>query len=213
HIELSAVQQAQFQLAEQKQGSFSDYHCVGYSVVHYKLDGEIIGSFIDQTGEEVSVEVIATFLPKVVVESLMAALERANLHMEALTLEPLAAIHVLVSESMRRLNVALIDIGAGTSDLAISNDGTIIAYGMVPVAGDEITEKVSDHFLLDFKLAEQLKRQVVDEKEATVKDILGFEVNVTLDELLTIIDEQVDYLAKLLATEVLELNKAAPQAV
>lgn len=213
HIELSAVQQAQFQLAEQKQGSFSDYHCVGYSVVHYKLDGEIIGSFIDQTGEEVSVEVIATFLPKVVVESLMAALERANLHMEALTLEPIAAIHVLVPESMRRLNVALIDIGAGTSDLAISNDGTIIAYGMVPVAGDEITEKVSDHFLLDFKLAEQLKRKVVDEEAATVQDILGFEVHVTIDELLTTIEESVDHLAKLLAAKITELNHGSPQAV
>lgn len=213
HIELSAVQQAQFQLAEQKKSSFNDYHCVGYSVVHYKLDDEIIGSFIDQTGEEVSVEVIATFLPKVVVESLMAALERANLQMEALTLEPIAAIHVLVPESMRRLNVTLIDIGAGTSDLAISNDGTIIAYGMVPVAGDEITEKVSDHFLLDFKLAEQLKRTVVDEKVATVQDILGFEVNVTIDELLTIIEDSVDHLAKLLAEKVTELNKKSPQAV
>lgn len=213
HIELSAVQQAQFKLAEQKKSSFNDYHCVGYSVVHYKLDGEVIGSFIDQTGEEVSVEVIATFLPKVVVESLMAALERSDLRMEALTLEPIAAIHVLVPESMRRLNVALIDIGAGTSDLAISNDGTIIAYGMVPVAGDEITEKVSDHFLLDFKLAEQLKRTVVDEKSATVQDILGFEVSVTIDQLLTIIEDSVDHLAKLLAKKVTELNNDAPQAV
>lgn len=213
HIELSAVQQAQFQLAEQKKNSFNDYHCVGYSVVHYKLDGEVIGSFIDQTGSEVSVEVIATFLPKVVVESLMAALERTNLKMEALTLEPIAAIHVLVPESMRRLNVALIDIGAGTSDLAISNDGTITAYGMVPVAGDEITEQVSDHFLLDFKLAEKLKRKVVDENSATVNDILGFEVNVTIDQLLTIIDDRVDHLAKLLADKVYGLNKKSPQAV
>src|SRR5699024_10241841 len=76
HIELSAVQQAQFQLAEEQESSFYDYYCVGYSVVHYRLDGEKIGSFIDQTGEEVSVEVIATFLPKVVVESLIAALDR-----------------------------------------------------------------------------------------------------------------------------------------
>src|SRR5699024_8962609 len=86
HIELSAVQEAQIQLAEQMKGSFSDYYCVGYSVVHYKLDDEIIGSFIDQTGNEVTVEVIATFLPKVVIESLMAALNRTYLKMDALTL-------------------------------------------------------------------------------------------------------------------------------
>src|SRR5699024_5571049 len=213
HLELSAVQEAQFKLAEEGKGHFNDYHCVGYSVVHYKLDDEVIGSFIDQTGQKVSVEVIATFLPKVVVESLIAALDRANLKMDALTLEPIAAIHVLVPESMRRLNVALIDIGAGTSDLAISNNGTIVAYGMVPVAGDEITEKVSDHFLLDFKKAEQLKRKVVDEKSATVEDILGFEVDVTFDELVSIIDERVDHLAKLLADKVRELNNKSPQAI
>ncbi|NLI67141.1 MAG: cell division protein, partial [Bacilli bacterium] len=137
HLELSAVQQAQIKLAEES--DVKDYHCVGYSVTHYRLDGDIIGSFIDQIGDEASVEVIATFLPKIVVESLIAALERADLKMKALTLEPIAAIHVLMPESMRRLNVGLIDIGAGTSDIAISDEGTIVAYGMVPVAGDEIT--------------------------------------------------------------------------
>lgn len=213
HIELSAVQQAQLQLAEEQESSFYDYYCVGYSVVHYRLDGEKIGSFIDQTGEEVSVEVIATFLPKVVVESLIAALERADLEMAALTLEPIAAIHVLIPESMRRLNVALIDIGAGTSDLAIARDGTIVAYGMVPIAGDEITEKISDHFLLDFKQAEYLKQKVVDDKVATVEDILGFEVEVTYEELVTIIDETVDHLAQLLADKVKQLNTKAPQAI
>ena len=211
HLELSAVQQAQVNLIQESENK--DYHCVGYSVTHYRLDGDIIGSLIDQIGDKASVEVIATFLPKIVVESLMAALERANLKMKALTLEPIAAIHVLIPESMRRLNVGLIDIGAGTSDIAISNEGTIIAYGMVPVAGDEITEKVSDHFLLDFKQAEKIKRKVVDEKSATVEDILGFEVNITYDELLPIIEDRVDHLAQLLAEKVTILNNKSPQAV
>lgn len=84
---------------------------------------------IDQQGDEASVEIIATFLPKVVVESLISALNRSGLEMEALTLEPIAAINVLMPPSMRRLNVALVDIGAGTSDIAITDMGTIIAYG------------------------------------------------------------------------------------
>lgn len=213
HLELSAVQQAQKLLSEEKNDKFIDYHCVGYSVVHYKLDGEVIGSFIDQVGNEASVDVIATFLPKVVVESLVASLERANLTMKALTLEPIAAIQVLVPESMRRLNVALIDIGAGTSDIAITRDGTVIAYGMVPVAGDEITEKISDHYLLDFKQAEEVKQKVVNEKEATVQDILGFDVTITYDELTAVIDERVDELAKLLAEKIKLLNNQSPQAV
>src|SRR5699024_2408564 len=212
-LELSAVQKAQTLLAKQEKHDFSTYHCVGYSVLHYYIDDETIGSLIDQDGEEAKVEVIATFLPKVVVQSLLSALERANLSMQALTLEPIAAIHVLVPASMRRLNVALIDIGAGTSDIAIANNGTIIAYGMVPHAGDEITEAISDTYLLDFKVAEKVKKDIVNKGEATVEDILGFEKTITHTELIPKIDEHIDELAELVAKEVYELNGKAPQAV
>ena len=213
HLELSAVQQAQLQLTDENNRQFKNYHCVGYSVLHYKLDGEKIGSFIDQVGEKATVEIIATFLPKIVVESLLAALERANLEMEALTLEPIAAIDVLVPDSMRRLNVALIDIGAGTSDIAIAKDNTVVAYGMVPVAGDEITEAISDNYILDFKVAEETKREIVNNKIAKVKDILGFETEITYDDLLPQIIDRIDHLAKLLADEILTLNSKSPQAV
>src|SRR5690625_4148044 len=133
--------------------------------------------------------------------------------MEALTLKPIAAIHVLVPESMRRLNIALIDIGAGTSDIAISNNGTIAAYGMVPTAGDEITEAISDHLLLGFKVAEKTKRKVVNEGQATINDILGFESTITYDELVPEVIDNIEHLAQLIANEIRELNQKAPQAI
>lgn len=136
-LELEAVQKAQYQLATNVEEDPShNYYCVGYSVIKYLLDGEEIGSLIDQQGEVAEAEIIATFLPKVVVESLLSALNRAELQLEALTLEPIAAIHVLIPPSMRRLNVALVDIGAGTSDIALTSEGTVTAYGMVPRAGE-----------------------------------------------------------------------------
>lgn len=104
HLELSAVNQAQKKLLSKEDIiTPANYYCVGYSVLYYKLDGETIGSLIEQKGEFATVEVIATFLPKVVVESLIAALKHAELKMQSLTLEPIAAIHLLVPESMRRL--------------------------------------------------------------------------------------------------------------
>lgn len=214
HLELTAVHHAQELLTAQQQGTGPNhYYCVGYSVLRYKIDGEEIGSLIDQNGENASVEIIATFLPKVVVESLLAALERANLEMEALTLEPIAAIKVLIPESMRRLNVALVDIGAGTSDIAITDKGTVVAYGMVPVAGDEITEAISDQYLLDFKDAEQTKRKIVNEGKATVADILGFETTITYDTLVSDISAQIENLAEAITDEILRLNGRSPRAV
>ncbi|WP_067727504.1 cell division protein FtsA [Oceanobacillus damuensis] len=214
HLELSAVQAAQNTLAEQENNEdYTNYYCVGYSVLHYKLDKEQIGSLIEQRGEEASVDIIATFLPKVVVESLLAALSRAGLEMEALTLEPIAAIHVLIPESMRRLNVALVDVGAGTSDIAITDRGTVVAYGMVPVAGDEITEAISDHYLLDFPKAEETKRKIVNEGQDTVSDILGFDTVITYDDLVQDMTDHVDKLASTIADEVMQLNARSPRAV
>ncbi|MFB6467639.1 cell division protein FtsA [Cytobacillus sp. Hz8] len=215
HLELSAVQLAQSTVAEKHEAESSHYYyCVGYSVLYYRLDDQEIGSLIDQQGDEASVEIIATFLPKVVVESLIAALHRSDLEMEALTLEPIAAINVLIPPSMRRLNVALIDIGAGTSDIALTDMGTVIAYGMVPIAGDEITEAISDQYLLDFPLAEKAKRELLTDEIITVTDILGFEAEIPREDVVAEISLTIDRLAASICDEILRLNNhKSPKAV
>ncbi len=215
HMELAAVQQAQSAVAEKNSRENSQfYYCVGYSVLRYTLDEHEMGSLIDQQGNIARVEIIATFLPKVVVESLIAALHRANLEMEALTLEPIAAINVLIPPSMRRLNVALVDIGAGTSDIAITDQGTVIAYGMVPVAGDEITEAISDQYLLDFPLAEEAKKQLNNNEQITITDILGFSTEISRTDVIAQISPALDKLADAICREILQLNNhQSPKAV
>lgn len=213
-LEFSAVQEAQSQLARDLNNRDSThYYCVGYSVVNYYLDNEVIGSLIDQRGEKARVEVIATFLPRVVVDSLLAALKRCNLEMQALTLEPIAAIHVLIPQTMRRLNICLVDIGAGTSDIALTEEGTITAYGMVPVAGDEITDGLMNAFLLDFPVAESVKRALSVQEVIEFQDILGMEHSLSKDEIISAIEADVSNLAKKIADKIIELNGKAPQAV
>ncbi|MDR7073814.1 cell division protein FtsA [Fictibacillus barbaricus] len=214
HLELSAVQHAQFQLASLLDETNNQlYDCVGYSVLHYYLDNQEIGSFIGQQGNTASVEVIATFLPRVVVESLIKALREADLEMEALTLEPIAAINVLIPPSMRKLNVALVDIGAGTSDIALTADGTVVAYGMVPVAGDEITEAISSEYLLDFPIAENVKRSLTDNDDVEFTDILGISSKKAASEVTSSINTAIDGLADKITEEILYLNAKPPQAV
>ncbi|MFV9510268.1 cell division protein FtsA [Tepidibacillus sp. LV47] len=213
-LELSAVQQAQKKLLEkQNEQDVTHYHCVGYSVVNYYLDHQIIGNLIDQRGKIASVEIIATFLPRVVIDSLISSLTRADLQMEALTLEPIAAIHVLIPPSMRKLNIALVDIGAGTSDIAITAEGTVIAYGMVPFAGDEITEAISQQFLLDFHIAEEIKRQLSTVEEVAITDILGITEYYKSETILDQIDQEIENLAQHITKKILELNGKPPQAV
>ncbi|GKU81593.1 cell division protein FtsA [Niallia sp. NCCP-28] len=211
HMELTAVQNAQSAVAEKNNQDKSQfYYCVGYSVLRYLLDDQELGNLIDQQGNIATVEIIATFLPRVVVESLIAALNRADLEMEALTLEPIAAINVLIPPSMRRLNVALVDIGAGTSDIAITDSGTVIAYGMVPIAGDEITEAISDQYLLDFPLAEEAKKRLSEQEVISVTDILGFTTEVSREEAITSISPALDKLSDHICKEILALNNHKP---
>jgi len=215
HLELAAVQKAQQTLSTNpSEGQNDNYYCVGYSVIHYNLDGDVIGNLIDQTGKSASVNVIATFLPRVVVESLLSALKRSGLEMEALTLEPIAAIQVLIPPSMRRLNVALVDVGAGTSDIAITDKGTVIAYGMVPIAGDEVTEALSSEYLLDFTVAEYVKRELATNDHVVITDILGFEENLPTTEMTKILKPTIQRLAKSISNEIQKLNNGkSPKAV
>jgi cell division protein FtsA len=215
-LELAAIQSAQHQLATS--GTITDptsYYCVGYSVVSFTLDNTTLKTLVGQRGKKASIELIATFLPRQVIDSLQSAVTSANLEIATLTLEPIAAINVLIPQTMRHLNLALVDIGAGTSDVAITKDGTIIAYGMVPCAGDEITEAISQQYLLDFNVAEKVKRQLTENQFSKINfiDVLGLSQERSIHEILKGIQHHVADLAQAIATQILALNITPPQAV
>lgn len=215
-LEVAAIQSAQHKLATSN--TISDptsYYCVGYSVVSFSLDNTPLKTLVGQRGKKAQVELIATFLPRQVIDSLQSAVTSVNLEIATLTLEPIAAINVLIPQTMRHLNLALVDIGAGTSDVAVTKDGSIIAYGMVPCAGDEITEAISQQYLLDFNVAEKIKRQLTINETATVTftDVLGFSQEIPVNEILKNIKPHVGELAKLIAEQITALNVTPPQAV
>ena len=75
-------------------------------------------------------------------ESLYSAMNQAGMEVAGLTLEPIAAINVAIPEKLRLLNLVMVDIGAGTSDIAVCRDGKVVGYTMATLAGDEITESI-----------------------------------------------------------------------
>ncbi len=198
--------------AVQKNGHSKDY-CVGYSILEYLVDGERVRNLIGQLGSEASVSLIAAFLPQRVVEALFSVVERTGLELDFLTLEPMAAMNLVVPPDLRRLNIALVDVGAGTSDIAISKNGTIMAYGMIPMAGDEITEKICDKYLLSFQDGERLKRSVASGDIPEVSNILGMPVKPSSEELMEIIVPVVNEITDEIAKTIFDLNGAAPAAV
>lgn len=213
-LDFAGVQAAQAKLsASDTIDDPTRYYCVGFSTVKYVLDGTQLKTLVGQRGRIAKATVIATFLPRQVIDSMVSALQATNLEMQAITLEPIAAINVLIPPTMRHLNLVLVDIGAGTSDVAITKNGSVIAYGMVPQAGDEITEAISQKFLLDFNVAERVKREAAEGRDVSFDDILGSHYDLSAAEIIDPIMENVRKLAGAIAEQIKELNEADPQAV
>lgn len=207
--ELEAVRSAEEQFTgENGSGSF---YCVGHSVISLELDGYRVSKPEGHRGNILTTEVIAAFLPAYVVESLCAAVDAAGLETAGLTLEPIAAINAVVPKELRLINIVMCDIGAGTSDVAASRDGSIVAYGMATVAGDEITESLMKQLLVDFTEAERIKTSAEPQLEYT--DILFMKHTITSGQVAELLRPAAEQLAQAIAQEILAANGGAPQAV
>ena len=203
-LEIIALKEAEKIINKNTDGKL---YCVGYSVKSYFLNGYHISNLVGHKGETAGIEVIATFLPRSVIDSLYTVVKKVGLTVSNLTLEPIAAIEAVVPKNLRLLNIALVDIGAGTSDIAISSKDTIASYGMVPQAGDEVTEVIVQECLVDFNTAEEIKRKLMIEEYVTYTDILGLENTVKSENIKKSIRPIVTKIAEGIATKILELNE------
>lgn len=179
---------------------------VGYSVVNYYLNDNEISNLEGHKASSIKADVLTTFLPEDVIEGLYAVIDKASLQVANLTLEPIAAINVAIPKQYRLLNIALIDVGAGTSDICITKDGSIIGYGMIPAAGDEITEVISKKYLVDFNTAEKMKTVSQKKKSFTYKDIMGITHKITPAEINETAKETIEKITTKIADKIVELN-------
>lgn len=204
-LDMLAVEKAHETL-RQSDNSGLKYYCVGYSVMRYYQNDYPITNLEGHKCSKIRTELIATFLPEEVVDGLYAAVERAGLHVENLTLEPIAAINIAIPERFRLLNIALVDVGAGTSDISITKDGSIIAYGMIPAAGDELTECIAKHYLVDFQEADRMKCESTEQEEVEFQDIMGLPMTVKSSDIAEVVRENVQSITKQVAEKIIELN-------
>lgn len=204
-LDLLGIEKAQDILKEANDTQYK-FYCVGYSVVKYFLNDEVFISLEDHKATKIGEDIIVTFLPEDVVDGLYSAVGQAGLTVANMTLEPIAAINVAIPENYRMLNIALVDVGAGTSDISVTKEGSIIAYGMIPYAGDELTELIVQHFLVDFKTAEAMKLASTTEEEVTYEDIMSISNTIPSKEIWDLVEPTVDKITSEVATKIMELN-------
>lgn len=199
---------------QEKNESDMRFYCVGYSVIKYYLNGLWMNQPEHHKAKSIGADMITTFLPDDVVDGLYSAVELAGLKVANLTLEPIAAIRVAIPEKFRLLNIAMVDIGAGTADISITDDGSVVAFGMLPHAGDSLTELIAKNCLIDFVTAEKIKIAATTQEKIKYEDIMGMEQTITADEVVAICQPEIEKMAKMTADKIRELNgDSSPSAV
>ncbi|CBK75810.1 Actin-like ATPase involved in cell division [Butyrivibrio fibrisolvens 16/4] len=204
-LDMLGIEQAGKEIKGDEDNKYK-FFCVGYSTVRYYLNGDLFSSLEDHKADVIGEDIIVTFLPEDVVDGLYSAVGKAGLSVANLTLEPIAAINVAIPQNFRMLNIALIDVGAGTSDICVTRDGSIIAYGMIPMAGDELTEVLVHEFLVDFATAEQIKRASTEGGEITYEDIMGISHTIKSEDVYKLTNPVMEKIAGEVAAKIKELN-------
>lgn len=137
----------------------------GQSLLHvlprgYKLDDQIdITDPLGMSGTLLEVEVHLVTCSKNALRNIYKCVEKAGLQVEACVLEQLASSYAVLNSADRELGVALVDIGGGTSDIAVFHKGAIVHTCSIPIAGDQVTNDLSKGLLIPPKNAEVLKIQ------------------------------------------------------
>ena len=138
---------------------------MGEEILHilpqsYTVDGEHdIQSPVGMCGKQLSCDFHIVFGQTAAANNLRTCVEKNGIKVKALILEPLASSSAVLTNDDKELGVALVDIGGGTTDLAIFRDGRIFHTEVIPYGGNTVTNDIRQGCNILERLAEGLKVQ------------------------------------------------------
>ncbi len=121
------------------------------------IDGHEVKEPIGMSGSRLEVKVHIVTGAQSAAENILKCVRRCGLEVERLVLNPSASAAGVLTQDEKDLGVALVDIGAGTTDVQIYTDGSVRATEVIPVAGDLITSDIAMALHTPTKDAEELK--------------------------------------------------------
>lgn len=142
---------------------------LGVTRSNCRRDGRPVRALVGMEGDAASYDCLATFLPMEHVRSKISAIELGGFAPTLITAEPLAIAAALFSGELPPALFAIIDIGAGTSDIALVSPNGLAGVMSVPSAGDAITDAIASAMGLSYADADALKRS----SGHTVTDLWG----------------------------------------
>ncbi|MFT3664680.1 cell division protein FtsA [Piscinibacter sp.] len=123
----------------------------------FVIDGHEVKEPIGMSGGRLEVKVHIVTGAGSAAENIVKCVRRCGLEVEQLVLNPSASSHSVLTDDEKDLGVAIVDIGAGTTDVAIFTDGAIRHTAVIPIAGDLITSDIAMALRTPTKDAEEIK--------------------------------------------------------
>ncbi len=139
------------------------------------IDGQDVKEPIGMSGMRLEAKIHIVTGAQSAAENIIKCVRRCGLEVEQLMLNPLASSQAVLTDDERELGVALVDIGAGTTDVAIFTGGAIRHTAVLPIAGDLITSDIAMALRTPTKDAEDIKvesgyaKQLLADPEAQVE--------------------------------------------
>ena len=150
------------------------------------------------------------------VQNLSKCVQQAGIRIDELVAGPLASAEAVLSDTERDLGVAVVDIGAGTTDLAVFMDGSPFHTAVLPIGGNNVTNDLAIGLKTSLQVAEDLKLRhgtcdlaAVHPEELVTVEVLGEESGRTIQraELCDIIEARMRELFEKLREEIAEAGK------
>ena len=123
----------------------------------FAIDGQDVREPIGMSGLRLESKIHIVTGAQSAAENIIKCVRRCGLEVEQLLLNPLAASMAVLSDDERELGVAVVDIGAGTTDVSIFTGGAIRHTAVIPIAGDLITSDIAMALRTPTKDAEDIK--------------------------------------------------------
>lgn len=183
-VQERAQTKAQKQIATETGNAEVEVKLVNSAIVSIHIDGYKVSNPIGFQGKDVAIQIYTAFAPMVHIGALERAAGELDLDLIAVAAEPFAVSRsVLGTDASSSFTAILTDVGGGTTDIAVVNDGGVEGTKMFGIGGRSFTRTISADMELSYEDAEKLKVNVDDQN---LKASVAKQVNTSIDKTLEV---------------------------
>lgn len=183
-VQERAQTKAQRQIAIETGNDDVEVKLVNSALVSIHIDGYKVSNPIGFQGHDVAVQIYTAFAPMVHIGALERVAEELSLELLAVAAEPFAVSRsVLGTDANSNFTAILIDVGGGTTDIAVVNDGGVEGTKMFGIGGRSFTRTISTEMDIPYDAAEKLKVNIESDQ---IKPTVIKEVNDAIDKTLEV---------------------------